>query len=35
LPDPSNPTGRVIDVLNFLAARPTESFSRKSRGIWG
>lgn len=27
MPDPSNPTGRVIDVLNFLAARPTESFS--------
>jgi DNA-binding IclR family transcriptional regulator len=23
----SNPTGRVIDVLNFLAAHPTESFS--------
>ncbi|HUD29207.1 MAG TPA: helix-turn-helix domain-containing protein [Novosphingobium sp.] len=27
MPDPSNPTGRVIDVLNFLAARPTETFS--------
>jgi DNA-binding IclR family transcriptional regulator len=23
----SNPTGRVIDVLNFLAAHPTESFT--------
>jgi DNA-binding IclR family transcriptional regulator len=27
LSDVSNPTGRVIDVLNFLAAHPTESFS--------
>ena len=25
--DTSNPTGRVIDVLNFLAAHPTEAFS--------
>lgn len=27
MPEPSNPTGRVIDVLNFLAAHPTETFS--------
>lgn len=27
MPDPSNPTGRVIDVLNFLAAHPAESFT--------
>ncbi|TCM20441.1 DNA-binding IclR family transcriptional regulator [Novosphingobium sp. PhB165] len=27
MPDTSNPTARVIDVLNFLTARPTESFS--------
>ena len=25
--EPSNPTGRVIDVLNFLAAHPTETFT--------
>lgn len=27
MPDPSNPTSRVIDVLNFLAAHPTENFT--------
>jgi DNA-binding IclR family transcriptional regulator len=27
LPDQSNPTSRVMDVLNFLAAHPTEAFS--------
>jgi DNA-binding IclR family transcriptional regulator len=27
MPEISNPTGRVMDVLNFLAAHPTESFS--------
>ena len=27
MPETSNPTGRVIDVLNFLAAHPTEIFS--------
>lgn len=27
MPEPSNPTSRVIDVLNFLAAHPTESFT--------
>jgi len=27
MPEASNPTGRVMDVLNFLAAHPTESFS--------
>lgn len=27
MPDISNPTARVIDVLNFLAAHPTETFS--------
>ena len=27
VPDPSNPTTRVIDVLGFLAAHPTESFT--------
>jgi len=27
LPDPSNPTTRVIDVLNFLAAHPAEAFT--------
>jgi DNA-binding IclR family transcriptional regulator len=27
MPDPSNPTNRVMDVLNFLAAHPTESFT--------
>ncbi len=27
MPDPSNPTSRVMDVLNFLAANPTESFT--------
>jgi DNA-binding IclR family transcriptional regulator len=27
MPDPSNPTSRVMDVLNFLAAHPTETFS--------
>jgi DNA-binding IclR family transcriptional regulator len=27
VPEPSNPTGRVIDVLNFLAAHPTETFT--------
>ncbi|MDE2404114.1 MAG: helix-turn-helix domain-containing protein [Sphingomonadales bacterium] len=27
MPDPSNPTNRVMDVLNFLAAHPTERFS--------
>lgn len=25
--DPSNPTGRVLDILNFLAAHPTETFT--------
>ncbi len=27
MPETSNPTGRVIDVLNFLAAHPTEIFT--------
>jgi DNA-binding IclR family transcriptional regulator len=27
VPEASNPTSRVIDVLNFLAAHPTESFT--------
>jgi DNA-binding IclR family transcriptional regulator len=27
VPESSNPTGRVIDVLNFLAAHPTETFT--------
>lgn len=27
MPEPSNPTSRVVDVLNFLAAHPTEAFS--------
>lgn len=27
MPDPSNPTARVMDVLNFLAAHPAESFT--------
>ncbi len=27
VPDPSNPTSRVMDVLGFLAAHPTEAFS--------
>lgn len=27
MPESSNPTGRVIDVLNFLAAHPTETFT--------
>jgi DNA-binding IclR family transcriptional regulator len=27
VPEDSNPTGRVIDVLNFLAAHPTEAFT--------
>jgi DNA-binding IclR family transcriptional regulator len=27
VPEVSNPTGRVIDVLNFLAAHPTEAFT--------
>ena len=27
VPDPSNPTTRVMDVLNFLAAHPTETFT--------
>lgn len=27
MPDPSNPTARVIDVLKFLAAHPTETFT--------
>ena len=27
MPEASNPTGRVMDVLNFLAAHPTENFS--------
>jgi len=27
MPDVSNPTRRVLDVLNFLAAHPTESFT--------
>ncbi len=27
MPEASNPTGRVMDVLNFLAAHPTERFS--------
>jgi DNA-binding IclR family transcriptional regulator len=27
VPENSNPTGRVIDVLNFLAAHPTETFT--------
>lgn len=27
MPDASNPTGRVIDVLTFLAAHPTETFT--------
>jgi DNA-binding IclR family transcriptional regulator len=27
VPDPSNPTNRVMDVLNFLAAHPTEAFT--------
>jgi DNA-binding IclR family transcriptional regulator len=25
--EPSNPTGRVLDILNFLAAHPTERFT--------
>ena len=27
MPDPSNPTSRVMDVLGFLAAHPTEAFT--------
>ena len=27
MPEPSNPTGRVLDILNFLAAHPTERFT--------
>ncbi|MET0241092.1 MAG: helix-turn-helix domain-containing protein [Sphingobium sp.] len=27
MPDPSNPTSRVMDVLNFLTAHPMESFT--------
>jgi DNA-binding IclR family transcriptional regulator len=27
VPEVSNPTGRVLDVLNFLAANPTETFT--------
>ncbi|VWX53145.1 Transcriptional regulator [Novosphingobium sp. 9U] len=27
MPDPSNPTARVMDVLKFLAAHPTETFT--------
>ncbi len=27
MPDPSNPTSRVMDVVNFLAAHPSESFT--------
>jgi DNA-binding IclR family transcriptional regulator len=27
VPENSNPTGRVLDILNFLAAHPTESFT--------